>query len=309
MKKILFYGNCQIGAISEIFRLDPVLKQHFEVLDASHYNLPTQDYRSVANFLLTHENHSEHDLQRMLNDADIFIFHSLKPTSNRPDHVLTENLVQNFQGQSICIPSAWYSGYFGHPYKFPMLDIFIWMYQQGLTNEQALNYLTYSDIPNMHNLHQYYHDASLSGLKKRADSDKSLYNYICMEHWLQNTYKHKLVTYNHSHPTGHYFNFIAKELTRVINPSLSHEVTDCFELPIQIAGPNGHFLPTRWNFFNKIFTDLEPIKPRMLEKFNEWGDYKTKNPDLFVNLGMHHATCTPVTEMPQEVIDLLHLKI
>ena len=43
-KKILFYGNCQIGAISEIFLNHQSLRSKFEVINSSDYNLPNQGF-------------------------------------------------------------------------------------------------------------------------------------------------------------------------------------------------------------------------------------------------------------------------
>ena len=313
MKKILFYGNCQIGAMSEIFRLHPVLQQHFDVLDAKDYNICNQEpYRAVANFLLNRDNTNPHDLARMLNDADVFIFHSLSQTNNsperRPEYILTENILQDFQGEAICIPSFWYAGYFGFPHGFPMLDIFVWLHEQGFNPDQALKFLQNDTVPNVHNLHQYYHDFSISGLDKRAEKQRKIYdNYIDHKPWLIHMYKHKLITYNHSHPTGHFFNYMANELVK--HMKVDTPVIDSFDLPITLAGPNGHFIPTSFKHHDKLFPDMEPLHPRMIDKYNEWHNYKSDNMDRFVRQGMHHGAISKhiILERFPEVAKLLHI--
>lgn len=287
MKKILFYGNCQIGAISDVFRLDPGLKQHFEVINAREYDLPHQSYHSVANFLLDNENHKPEDLARILNDADIIIFQALSPAPNRPEHVLTDNVIPNFQGESICIPSSWYAGYMGFPYGFPMLDIFVWLAEQKYTNEQALNHLQHEMIPNIHHIHNYYHEESLTGLRQRASNDRSKYNYIDMEHWLLNNYNTKLITYNHSHPTQYFFNFITNQIINKLN--VDTPPVNTFQLPALVAGPNGHFLPTCFKFFDSLFPEMQSQPQPIVDRYNEWSAYKSYQPELFVGQGMHHG--------------------
>ena len=116
--KILFYGNCQSGAISSIFHTHPTLKDKFTVLNAADYNLVNQGYPAVANFLLREDfskgKDDPRDIKKIFSDADIVVFHAIDDFAV-PEYCLTKNIIPNFKGLSICIPSFWYSGYLaGH---------------------------------------------------------------------------------------------------------------------------------------------------------------------------------------------------
>ena len=129
MKKVLFYGNCQMGAISDIFNTHTGIRNQFEFLNANDYNLPSQGYHAISHFQLYHDNHRKEDLEKIFDDADIVIFQSLVSQSHivdRPEYALTENIIPNFDGQSICIPSMWYAGHFGIPYPVHMMDLFLY---------------------------------------------------------------------------------------------------------------------------------------------------------------------------------------
>lgn len=286
--KILFYGNCQIGAISGIFQSYPSLKDKFTVLDAEDYNLINQAYPAVANFLLSNDlskgKNDPCDLEKIFSDADIVVFQAID-NNVVPEYCLTKNIIPNFNGLSICIPSFWYSGYFGAPYLFPMLDIFYYLNQLNLSNKEALNVLLNESIPITNELFTYYHDFSLKGLSDRAEEQSKLYNYISIKNWLLDTYKNKLLCYNHSHPTPTFFEFIVNEILNRIDSSMEDVNLENFDFKHACA--NGWFQPTTFKFFNDLFPNLEPLSK--IEVAHYHNAYKKDEVERFVNDGMKYV--------------------
>jgi len=287
--KILFYGNCQIGAISKIFSTHPQLKAQFTVLDARDYNLANQDpYPAVANFLLSNDlskgKNDPRNIKKIFSDADIVVFQAIDNNSV-PEYCLTKNIIPDFDRLSICIPSFWYSGYFGHPYKFPMLDIFYYLNKLDLSNKEALNLLLNEPITITEKLHTYYHDSSIEGLKSRSKEQAEIYNYIPMLDWLLETYKNKLLCYNHSHPAPAFFEFIVNEILNRIDSSMENLNFENFDF--QHACANGWFKPTTFKFFNNLFPNLAPLSK--IEVAHYHNVYKENELERFVNEGMRYV--------------------
>ena len=286
--KILFYGNCQIGAISGIFQSYPSLKDKFTVLDAERYNLINQDYPAVANFLLREKfangKNDPRDIEKIFSDADIVVFQAIDNNAV-PEYCLTKNIIPNFDGLSICIPSFWYSGYFGCGYNFPMLDIFYYLNQLNLSDKEALNVLLNESIPITNELFTYYHDFSLKGLSDRAEEQSKLYNYISIKNWLLKTYKNKLLCYMHSHPTPTFFEFIVNEILNRIDSSMEDVNFENFDY--LHAGADGWFNPTTFKFFNNLFPNLEPLSE--IEVANYYNVYKKDEVERFINNGMKYV--------------------
>jgi len=286
-QKILFYGNCQTGAISGIFQSYPSLKDKFTVLDAEDYNLINQNYPAVANFLLSDEfangKNDSRDIEKIFSDADIVVFQAINGTV--PEYCLTKNIIPNFDGLSICIPSFWYGGYFGAPYKFPMVDIFYYLNQLNLSDKEALNVLLNESIPITNELFTYHHDFSLKGLSDRAEEQSKLYNYIPIKNWLIATYKNKLLCYNHSHPTPTFFEFIVNEILNRIDSSMEDVNLENFDF--QHAYANGWFPPTTFKFFNNLFPNLEPLSKIEVAHYHDV--YKKDEVERFVNDGMKYV--------------------
>ena len=281
-KKIVFYGNCQFGGLSFAFENHPLLTPHFEVLKASDYNLPYQQYSAIANYQLTNENHTQRDFERIFEDADILVFQSLGPAPHRPDHVLTANVVPKFEGECVGIPSFWYSGYFHFPYEFPMLDIFYWLHNQGYDDSQALNHLQHESLPFAQQLHKYYHDESLQGVRQRTSIDP--FEMIDIENWIDDNHSKKLITYNHSHPSIHFFEYAIGQILL----KLQYDIGDVTlsNATLQHSGPDGFFIPTAFKWFKDLFPNMEPLTSDIINMYDAWHPYKSNEIEKFVSEGM-----------------------
>lgn len=289
-QNILFYGNCQTGAISVIFQTHSILKDKFTVLHAEDYNLVAQNWPAVANFLLSDDSskgkNDPRDIEKIFSDADIVVFQAID-NGKVPEYCLTKNIIPNFDGLSICIPSFWYSGYFGHPYKFPTLDLFYYFNKLGFSNKEALNSLLNEPIPITKKLFAYYHNYSIEGLKARSEEQAEIYNYIPILDWVQDTYKNKLLCYNHSHPTPAFFEFIVNQILHKIDPSIENINLKNFNF--KHAGADSYFLPTKFRFFNDIFPNLLPLTELEISKYNEGKCYPSNQPEIFVREGMKYV--------------------
>lgn len=264
-----------------------MLKDKFTVLHAEDYNLPAQKWPAVANFLLFKEGkNNPSNIEKIFSDADIVVFNALD-NNKVPEYCLTKNIIPNFDGLSICVPSFWYSGHFGWPYKFPMLDIFYYLNKLDLSNKEALNLLLNEPIPITEKLHTYYHDYSIDGLKARSKEQAEIYNYIPILDWLQDTYKNKLLCYNQSHPTPAFFEFAVNQILRKIDSSIENVSFENFDFVH--AGAHGAFLPCAFKFFNDIFPNHLPLTKLEISKYDEWGPYTSHQPELFVNEGMKYV--------------------
>lgn len=287
--KILFYGNCQIGAISKIFDTHPILKEKFTVLNAGDYNLVNQHpYPAVANFLLSNDlskgKNDPRNIEKIFSDADIVVFQAIDNNSV-PEYCLTKNIVPDFDGLSICIPSFWYSGYFGHPYKFPMLDLFYYFNKLDLSNKEVLNLLLNEPIPITEKLFAYYHNYSIEGLKSRSKEQAQIYNHIPILDWLLDTYKNRLLCYNHSHPTPTFFEFIVNQILHKIDSSIENVNFENFDF--EHACSNNWFRPTVFKFFNNLFPNLAPLSK--IEVAHYHNVYKENELERFVNEGMKYV--------------------
>ena len=76
-KKILFYGNCQLNTQAVIFKKSQHLKDKFEVIEAYKWEGIPGDTTCVSNFMLTHGNYDEKQLDEMVEMADIIVFQSM----------------------------------------------------------------------------------------------------------------------------------------------------------------------------------------------------------------------------------------
>lgn len=303
-KKILFYGNCQMGATSGIFLTHSLLKDKFIVLNASDYHLVDQGYPAVANFLLSNEmsngKNDPRNIEKIFLDADIVVFHAID-NDKVPEYCLTKNIIPNFDGLSICVPSFWYSGHFGWPYKFPMLDLFYYFNKLDLSNKEALNLLLNEPISITEKLFAYYHDFSIEGLKSRSKEQAEIYNYIPILDWLQDTYKNKLLCYNHSHPTPAFFEFIINQILYKIDPLIENINLENFNF--KHPGPDSCFLPTKFRFFNDLFPNIDPLSSLEISKYNGSNDA-----EMFVDKGMKYAKDNKVFDSRRGLISDTKIK-
>ena len=234
--------------------------------------------------LFTEGKNDPRNVEKVFLDADIVVFQAIDNDSV-PEYCLTKNIIPNFDGLSICVPSFWYSGYFGWPYKFPMLDLFYYFNKLDLSNKEVLNLLLNEPISITEKLFAYYHDYSIEGLKARSKEQAEIYNYIPILDWLQDAYKNKLLCYNHSHPTPAFFEFIVNQILHKIDSSIENVNFENFDF--EHACSNTWFQPTVFKFFNNLFPNLAPLSKIEIAHYHNV--YKENELERFVNDGMKYV--------------------
>lgn len=295
--KIGFYGNCQIAYISSIFRATTDITDNFEILLAKDYDLTTQgSSASVAHFQLGKNvvdgkavrvnNYSKQGLKNFFNDADILIFQSLDNRTN-PSEAQTKNIIPNFKGASICVPSWYFTAYFSvGGTGFAHLPFFYWLRQENFSQTEAEDFLRNKTIPNSNKLTEYLFQDCANGLKDRERKQSELYNYISTLRFIEDNYKRKLLGYNFHHPTETVYEYLCKEIFCKMN-----ETEPLFNFnQSEAAGPDGQcWFPTDIQSFNHCFPNMENLG-RYKDKFNQSNSKKIgKSFEAFCKRGMDIA--------------------
>ena len=296
--KIAFYGNCQISYISRIFNSTTEITDNFEILSAKDYGLLSQASDvSVAHFQLGKEvvdgkvirvnNYSKSGLKNFLNDADILIFQSLDTPEKQPSDVQTKNIIPNFKGTSICIPSWYFTGYFSvGGIRFPHLPFFYWLRQENFSQTEAESFLRNKALPNTDKLADHLFQKSMNGLEDREREQSKLYNYISILRFVKNNYKRKLLGYNFHHPAETTYKYLCNKIFEQLN-----QTTSLFNFnKADPAGPDGEcWFPLDIQSFNHCFPNMENLK-RYKDKFNSSNSKKIgKSFEAFCKRGMDIA--------------------
>jgi hypothetical protein len=290
-KKILFYGNCQFGALASIFSLSPNFKEKYEIIQPSKYNLPFSFGNvdnAVGNFLLglNTKQPSEHLkpeerktqaklLTKAISDADILIFQSLAKMSHREDEITTDYIYENFVGEKLCLPSFWFTGYLVFPFiGSQMLDVFCWLILNNIKN--PADFLTNESYKPFENLVEHYTKLSIEGLRNREGGNAKNYNFCKMEDTIISNYKTKLLCFNHSHPTTSYFNLLFKKAIKKLNMDDLDFTPQ--EKSYDIAGADGYYFPDQFKFFRDVFPEMEDLKKHE-HKYNKetFDDFVSRN--------------------------------
>ena len=294
--KIGFYGNCQIAYLSKVFSSTTDVTNNFEILSSKDYNLTTQGADSVAHFLLGKKvvdgkairtnNYSKQGLQNFFNDADILIFQSLDNPSN-PSDAQTKNIIPNFKGTSICIPSWFFTGHFAvSGYGFAHLPFFYWLRQENFSQANAENFLRNKVIPNSQKLADHLFKESINGLKERESKQSKLYNYISVSKFIKENFKTKLLSYNFHHPTETVYEHLCHKIFEQLNGAV---FPFNFE-EAKAAGPDGAcWFPSDIESFNHCFPNMENLE-RYKDKFTSSNFQKIGNSfETFCKIGMEIA--------------------
>ena len=289
-KKILFYGNCQFGALASVFSLSPNFKEKYEIIQPSQYNLPFSFGNidnAVGNFLLGLNTKKPSEklkpeerktqaklLTKAISDADILIFQSLQKAPHREDEITTDYIYENFVGEKLCLPSFWFCGYLGFPFpNSQMLDVFCWLILNNIKN--PADFLTNESHKPFENLIDHYVRLSAQGLNFRA-KDNLKYNSINMVDTIISNYKTKLLCFNHSHPTTNYFDFLFQKVIKNLNMD-DLDFTPK-EKSYEIAGADGYYFPNQFKFFRDAFPEMEDLKKHE-HKYNkeDFNDFVSRN--------------------------------
>jgi hypothetical protein len=253
MKKILFYGNCQLGALSKHIREH---SNNYHILDCRDYGLK-QFWLDSGLFATwspdNKDNHSKYYPQiiEAVKACDIFIFQHHTHLVRRTE-LTTEYLVNQLRpaSVSICLPSIRYYGYL---YDDSRVNYVVKkLYEQKMLDIEILSYLQHEDDNDAKRQMIENHYSSLEKLKQKDKENIQLYkNYIPMSNFIESNYQNKIIAYDHSHPSTHYYNEIIKKLVDYdikINQLFNNEST----LP-----RSAQLCPYDLKYFHNHFPELE----------------------------------------------------
>ena len=267
-KKIMFYGNCQLGVLSRMLEIHtPQFNENYEILKAADYDLATiwiEEVGVVAPFMYvpTTEHGSATEktiksLERIIDDADIIIFQKFNEADDRRTELTTDYIYDKYHStkQMICIPSFWFSGYLSESHKnnLQMPYLFIWLLEKGLNNEQILDWLKNENDPKIGVLIDYNVNSCLEELKQREVSECSKYKCFISILDIVDNYKENIICYNMSHPSEYYFKALYQKLICVLDETLLYDID---EANIIAPGPDFFPFPLDLCWFRENFKNL-----------------------------------------------------
>lgn len=253
MIKILFYGNCQLGALSKHIRN---YSGSYEILSCKNYGLEKfwADDGLFATWFPNNKDNQDKYYQRIIQaikDCDIFIFQHHKDLVRR-EELTTQFLVNELKSHSIgiCLPSIQYDGYL---YDSSTINCVIKrLYSEGLDTSEILNYLKNEDDIEAKNQMIDNHNASLNKLKQKDMQNKQLYpNNISISDFIESNYQTKIIAYDHSHPSTHYYNEIILQLA-----NYDIKIDKYFDEASILPG-SSQLCPYDLKYFTNHFPELE----------------------------------------------------
>lgn len=216
MKRILFYGNCQLGSLSKHIRDS---SDKYQILNCTDYGLEKfwADEGLFATWCPENKCNQHKYISKVIEavqTCDYFVFnHHVKNAAIRHDELSTEFLISKLSRKSvaICLPSFRYSGY--HYFTDEINPLLRILYRRGLSAEEIFDYLTTEDNSDMRKDMSIKHKQSVDELKTKDRENQNIYpNYIPMSDFVEFNYQHKLIAYDHSHPSTHYYNELINRL-------------------------------------------------------------------------------------------------
>lgn len=261
-QKILFYGNCHTWALGKYFLSDPELQEKFEVIGADRSCKPMT--RSAVNFQVwTKENHP---IQRefytavheKIKQADFFVFQDMGLSSCIPE-LTTKFLCDNIvTGKAICFPNPRLTM---HCFDLIESNPYIKYAQTKVSDphnvKEIVEFLCTSDDPKLTEILEQEYPISNVYIEGRNENhqrarlhSEQYPNYICMEGFIKENLKTKVVAFDPMHPTKAYFVELLKLLlTNIGLTDFNIKEEHCKAQGQQLAAIN----PMRFKFFREYF--------------------------------------------------------
>ena len=264
-QKILFSGNCQIGVISQYFSRNEYLNGLFEVIRVDESCRPMIAWRGDnTNFALWYSAEEVQrkylrSVQEKIKQADIFVFQSTSRSTI--EELQTDYLCKNIStGKNVCIPNMRVFVYCNdNASLLPYIEYAKTKVNNSNDNSEIYNFLQTSDDSKLTEiLEQQYPTSNVYKERRnenhqRANQYSEQYpNYICMESFIKENFRSKLLFCAYNHPTTTYF----AELLRLLLINLG---LDDFNIEEKdISPPAGYKIdPMQFKFFREYFPLLK----------------------------------------------------
>jgi hypothetical protein len=253
MKKILFYGNCQLGALSKHIRNS---SDEYQILNCEDYGLKKfwADEGLFATWSLENQDRQDEYYPKIIEavkDCDVFIFQHHKDLVRR-EELTTQFLINELRPKSIgiCLPSIQYYGYLYDVYSINR--VVKRLYEDRMSASDILFYLLHVDDQDARHQMTELHNSSLEKIQTKDQEHQQLYkNYIAILDFIETNYLHQIIAYDHSHPSIHYYNKILNNLADygiIINKLFNSN---------SILPGSTQLCPYELKYFNNHFSDLE----------------------------------------------------
>jgi len=296
-QKILFYGNCQLAVLSNLFQSQNTeFKETYEVLKAEDYKLETiweGETGTVAPFRYDKSNLADSStieaVEKITEEADVIIFQNLNasPATGRPAQLTTEYLYNKYVGkkQLLCVPSCYFTGYLHppDPKKAHFPGIFTWLDLKGFNNHQILKWLKDETVSEIAMLIAQEAKSSITEMASRETKDSRLYtNFISVLGILQQ-YREDYIVYNRNHPSSKYFQELYLKISNFLslNPYPLASAKD-----IKCVFPGWVARPTDFCFFRENFLTL-------CESLEVFDIYNTRLDLAYVDKQLHKTKNFP----------------
>lgn len=267
-KKVLFYGNCQLAVIANIFNRSSNFLSKYEVLYASEFGIesiwkydivfaPFQYFgeKKYTDFVVD-------SISKAFSMADVIIFQRFNSAHDRPDEITTDYFYDKYsnQKQFICIPSFWFGGYFMNPRELDaqFTDIISYLiYKKNLNNKQILRWFRNGYCPEIEKLKNINVKDSIENMIAKEREDSKIYkNYISIIDIIKE-YDRRLICYTHSHPSRYVFNKLIDRISHYLDGYMNY--IEVVENDIECVGSTFPFLGDI-HFFNKSFPHIKYIQ-------------------------------------------------
>lgn len=255
MIRILFYGNCQLGALAKHIRHN---SDKYQILSCEDYGLEKfwDEEGLFAVWSLENmpklEKHKSKIIEAV-QACDIFIFQHIDnalPTKE----LRTENIIHNISPtrKSICFPSFRYWGYL---YQTSKIDYFVEkLTKENLSPEQILYQVRNETTDYLKNAIEELHTKSVQETRKREEANKQRYtNCITVSEFIEANYDKRLIAYDHSHPSTHVYNYYLDMLE-----NYGIVIKNKFDNTSTLPGSN-QFFPKDLFYFNDYFRNMEDL--------------------------------------------------
>lgn len=253
--RILFYGNCQLGALAKHIRHN---SDEYQILSCKDYGL--EQFWADEGLFATWSPDNISNLAKCksriieaVQTCDVFIFQHVE-YALPIEELKTENIIKHLSSKSlsICFPSFRYWGYL---YQTYMTDYFVEkLAKEKLNPEQILHRVQNETTDYIKNRIKELHIKSVEETRKREEANKQRYtNCITVSEFIEANYDKLLIAYDHSHPSTHVYNYY---LDRLKDYGLA--VKKKFDNTSILPGSTQLF-PKDLFYFNDYFRNMENL--------------------------------------------------
>jgi hypothetical protein len=261
-QKILFYGNCQVGAVARFFRLN--LADKFEVQLCTDCGLDTFWAEPALFAVWSKENREKQKdyvdcVLSKTKDSDIFIFQPHYGGTWLLDELKTEYLHDSVAlGKKICLPDTRLMIYLLD--KVCLKPYVEYAKTKVNTDEEVIDFLQKSDDPKLVEMLQQEYPLSTkyqqyrNENRYRHEENLKLYSdVINMCDYMESEFKNKTLAVSHNHMAKCYYIELLRKLYKLLNVEEENYPIRNFEFPGQGVS---YIDPRQFNFFEKLFHDL-----------------------------------------------------